>query len=110
MSTSYPAGPGVLYIDSELIKFASNDGVTTFTGLTRGFLGTTAAAHTIGKNVYGVVNDTLVGDNLVKPGLVTNGTNNFSQNVATMTFVTPQIIPERRDTRKWIGVELFPDL
>ena len=38
----YPSGPGVLFIDSELIKFASNDGVNTFTGLTRGFLGTTA--------------------------------------------------------------------
>jgi len=105
ISTSYPTGPGVLYIDNELIKFAANDGVDTFTGLTRGYLGTTAGTHAIGRNVYGVVNDTLVGDNLVKPGLVTNGTNNFSNNIATMTFVTPQIVPNVAD--KGTGVNYF---
>ena len=47
--------------------------------------------------MYGVVNDTLVGDNLSKPGLITNGTNNFTNNVATLTFVTPQIVPNTTD-------------
>jgi hypothetical protein len=105
VSTSFPTGPGVLYIDNELIKFASNNGVNTFSGLTRGFLGTTAASHALGRTVYGVVNDTLVGDNLAKPGLVTNGTNNFSNSVATLTFVTPQIVPNVND--KSTGVNYF---
>src|ERR1019366_6856823 len=72
VSTSYPSGPGVLYVDAELIKFASNDGINTFTGLTRGYLGTTPASHAIGRSVFGVVNDTLIDTNLVRPGLVTN--------------------------------------
>ena len=76
-----------------------------FTGLTRGFLGTTPAPHALSRNVYGVVNDTLMGDNLVKPGLVTNGTNNFSNSYATMTFVTPQIVPNVND--KPTGVNYF---
>ena len=88
-----------------MIKFASNDGVNTFTGLTRGFLGTRAASHPISRSVYGVVNDTLMGDNLSKPGLVTNGTNNFSNSVATITFVTPQIVPNVND--KSTGVNYF---
>jgi hypothetical protein len=105
VSTSFPSGPGVLYIDNELIKFASNNGVNTFTGLVRGFLGTTAASHPSGRNVYGVVNDTLVGDNLATPGLVTNGTNNFTDSVATLTFVTPQVVPNVTD--KNTGVNYF---
>jgi hypothetical protein len=105
VSTTFPSGPGVLFIDNELIKFAANDGVNTFTGLTRGFLGTPAASHALSRNVYGAVNDTLQGDNLVKPGLVTNGTNNFSNSVATMTFVTPQIVPNVAD--KSTGVNYF---
>jgi len=105
VSTSFPSGPGVLYIDNELIKFTSNDNVNTFKGLTRGFLGTTATSHVLGRTVYGVVNDTLVGDNLAKPGLVTSGTNNFSNSVATMTFVAPQTVPNAND--KPTGVNYF---
>jgi len=105
VSTSYPSGPGVLYIDDELIKFATNDGVNTFTGLTRGYLGTTPAGHAQNKTVWGVANDTLVADNLVKPGLVTNGTNNFSNSFATMTFVKAQVIPNVAD--KFAGVNYF---
>ena len=105
VSTAYAAGPGVLYVDNELIKFTSNDGVNTFSGLTRGFLGTTPTTHPQGRNVYGVVNDTVVGDSLSKPGLVTNGTNNFSNNIATLTFVTPQVIPNVND--KPTGLNYF---
>jgi len=83
VSTSYPLGSGALYIDNELIKYGANDGVNTFTQLTRGFLGTTATTHPQGRTVYGAVNDNLVGDNLAKPGLVTNGTN-------TSAIITPR--------------------
>jgi len=43
--------------------------------------------------------------NLDKPGLVTNGTNNFSNSAATMTFVTPQVVPNVGD--KSTGVNYF---
>jgi hypothetical protein len=105
ISSSYPVGPGVLYIDNELIRYTLNDGTSTFTGLTRGFLGTTPAGHAQNRTVYGVVNDTLIGDNLVKPGLVTNGTNNFTSGTATMTFVTPQIVPN--GSNRPTGVNYF---
>src|SRR4029077_14480355 len=34
ISSAYPVAQGVLLIDQELIKYASNDGVNKFTGLT----------------------------------------------------------------------------
>ncbi|MFA5975390.1 MAG: hypothetical protein WC859_04410 [Elusimicrobiota bacterium] len=108
VSSSFPSGagvPGVLLVDSELIRYTDNDGVDTFTGLTRGFLGTTPAGHLQNRIVYGVTNDTVIGDNLVKPGLITNGTNNFSTGVATLTFVTPQVVPNVND--RFTGVNYF---
>ena len=36
VSSAFPAGPGVLLIDKELIKFAANDGQGTFAGLPEG--------------------------------------------------------------------------
>ncbi len=106
VSTGYP-GSGVLYIDSELIQYTSTGPANTFIGLVRGFLGTVATIHSVGSNVYGVVNDTLVGDNLSKPGLVTNGTNNFTNGVATLTFVTPQIVPTTINSPNGAGVNYF---
>ncbi|HVO32501.1 MAG TPA: hypothetical protein VMU17_01220, partial [Elusimicrobiota bacterium] len=104
-STSFPTGPAVVYVGSELIKYASNDGINTFSGLTHGFMGTAAAVHAQASTVYGVVNDTLVDNNLVHPGLITSGTNNFSNGISTLTFVTSQVVPNVAD--KFTGVNYF---
>lgn len=47
--TPFNAGGGIIYIDSEQIQYGSatnNGSVTTFSNCTRGYNGTTAAAHT----------------------------------------------------------------
>jgi hypothetical protein len=60
-TTNAPA-TGLLLIDSELIKYTGKT-ATTFTGLTRGFRGTTAAAHAVAASVtYGADPWTITGD------------------------------------------------
>lgn len=48
--TNFPEGPSVFLIDDELIWYGSK-GVDTFSGLVRGYGGTTAASHTAGADV-----------------------------------------------------------
>ncbi len=105
VSTSFPIGPAVLLVGSELIRYANNDLAGNFTGLTRGFLGTTAAVHAIATNVRGVVNDTLVSDAGTKPGQITPGTDNFTNSVRAITFTAQQIIPNVTD--KITGMNYF---
>jgi len=72
-TSSFPSS-GTVIIDNELITYTGNTPGTTLSGLTRGALGTTAAAHSSGAVVtdasnYFSWNGTTSGDIITAPGL-----------------------------------------
>lgn len=54
VSTSGFPESGIIYIENEAIRYTGVSGGTTFTGCTRGHLGTTAAVHLLGAPVFSV--------------------------------------------------------
>lgn len=67
VSTALFASSGVIVIENEIITYTGKTG-TTFTGLVRGFLGTTDATHAIAQDVEGII--TAVDHNVLAAAII----------------------------------------